>query len=138
MWTVLYLVAQMTLYLTGTGEFNTDESDTTVGYMTIESAGPQPFFSFLWTARRVRVYSEGQYEFDTSCSTAQYEAGTTDCGGPKIIMNVPAGYVGGHILFDWGKPDAGSPCGVQNCDIDVVNVWEPNGVWDRHGAYRYI
>ena len=115
------------------GLFNTDESDTTVGHMTIESAGPQPFFSFLWTARRVRVYDEGHYEFDTDCSTAQYEAGTTDCGGIKIIMDVPAGFVGGHILFDWGKPTVGSPCGVANCDIDVVNVWEPSGVWDRHG-----
>jgi len=116
------------------GQFNTDELDTTVGHMTIESAGPQPFFSFYWTARRVRVYAEGYYEFDTACSTAQYEAGITDCGGAKISMNVPAGYVGGHILFDWGKPDASSPCGVANCDIDVVNVWEPNGVWNRHGA----
>lgn len=117
------------------GTYNTDEADANFGKMTIVSAGPQPFNSFLWQAHHVRVYPEGSYSFDTSCSSAQYDAGTTDCGGSVFItMTVGAGQVGGHILFNWGRPEALSPCGVANCDIDVVNVWDVDGVWDRHGG----
>jgi len=49
-------------------------------------------------------------------------------------MNIPAGgtHIGAHILFDWGKVTT-TPCGVASCDIDVVNVWEIDGVWDQHG-----
>jgi len=113
---------------------NTDETDTNFGVMTIASAKPQPFFTFLWTAHHVRVFGPGTYSFDSTCTAAQYDAGITDCGGNKpMTMTVPPGHFGGHILFDWGKPTASSPCGVKSCDIDVVNVWEVGGVWDRHG-----
>ncbi len=115
--------------------FNTDEADTNFGVMTIISSKPQPFFSFLWSAHHIRVYGPGSYTFDATCTTAQYDAGTTTCSGSKTIsMTVGAGQVGAHILFDWGKPDAGSPCGRANCDIDVVNVWNQNAAWDRLGA----
>jgi hypothetical protein len=85
--------------------------------------------------------------FDTTCTTAQYEDMVTDvtnCGGPLdpgqdpadryIKMTIPPGHIGAHILFAWGQPDAGQPCGVKSCDIDVINVWEQNAMWDRHGG----
>lgn len=114
--------------------FNTDESDINFGLMTIVSEKPQPFFSFLWTAHHVRVYGPGTYSFDTTCTAAQYDTGTTSCGGSNpITMTVGSGQVGGHILFDWGKPSGATSCGVENCDIDVVNVWDVDGVWNQHG-----
>lgn len=114
---------------------NTDETDTTFGIMTIETVKPQPYESFFWTAHNIRVYGPGNYSFDTSCTTAQYEAGTTSCGGSQFItMTVGADQIGAHILFDWGKPDSASPCAVKTCDIDVVNVWNKDAAWDRHGG----
>jgi len=118
--------------------FNTDETDTDFTKMLISSALPQPFFSFLWTAHHIRVYGPGTYSFDTTCTTTQLEAGTVLCNNPlgvgqvqrDITMTVGAGQVGVHILFDWGKPDGGSPCGVANCDMDIVNVWEQNAIWN--------
>ena len=41
----------------------------------------------------------------------------------QLRMTVPAGMVGAHILFDWNTTD----------NIDVVNVWDIDGVWDQHG-----
>ena len=127
--------------------FNIDASDKTFGKMTIRSVTPRAFESFFWTADNIRVFGPGTYSFDTTCTTAQYNDTTTDitnCGGPLspgqseaerfITVTVPAGHVAAHIIFAWGQPDGGTPCGVQNCDIDVVNVWEVGGVWDRHGA----
>lgn len=115
--------------------FNTDEADTNFGIMTIASVKPQAFFSFFWTAHHIRVYGPGSYSFDSTCSAAQFDAGTTSCGGSApITMTVGAGQIGGHILFDWGKPTTATPCGVENCDIDVVNIWSIDAAWDRLGA----
>ncbi|HHJ36119.1 MAG TPA: DUF5011 domain-containing protein [Gammaproteobacteria bacterium] len=115
--------------------FNTDETDTNFGVMKISSVKPQQFFQFFWTSHHIRVFGPGSYSFDTTCTSAQYDAGITDCGGSNpITMTVGAGQVGGHILFDWGQDNNGTPCGVANCDIDVVNVWDVDKAWDRHGA----
>lgn len=115
--------------------FNTDEADTNFGVMTIASVKPQAFFSFFWTAHHIRVYGPGSYSFDTACTTAQFDTGITSCGGSNpLTMTVGAGQIGAHILFDWGKPTTATPCGVENCDIDVVNVWQENAAWDRLGA----
>ncbi|MFK5948349.1 MAG: hypothetical protein QM500_06230, partial [Methylococcales bacterium] len=126
------------------GEFNTDESDIDFGTnMTIASALPQRFFSYIWTAHHIRVYGPGTYTFDTTCSAADFDAGLTTCNNPApvipgaqstISMTVPAGQIGAHIIFDWGKPNDANTgttsCGVANCDIDVVNVWKQDDLWE--------
>jgi len=112
--------------------FNTDESDTNFGKMTIASVKPQEFFGFVWTAHHVRVYGPGTYTFDTTCTIPELEAGDTVCNNPLqsgqtqqfLTMTVDVGQVGAHILFDWNT----------SSDIDVVNVWDVDGVWDAHGA----
>ena len=116
--------------------FNTDEEDTNFGLMTIKSIKPQPFFNFVWDAHHVRIYDNQNgattrtLSFDTSCSNAEIESGkgsqANPCAGngPFIKMDIPAGYIGAHMLFDWNTTS----------NIDVVNVWQPGGVWDRHGA----
>jgi hypothetical protein len=117
--------------------YNTDAEDTNFGLMTIASVKPQPFFSFVWDAHHVRVY-EGPVTlmFDTTCTVAQLESGlgsqANPCNGPLdpgqtqqfMPMVVAAGQVGAHILFDWNT----------SSDIDVVNVWDVDGVWNRHGG----
>jgi len=113
--------------------FDWDESEltdvaSTNFNMTIVSALPQPFFGNLWTAHHVRVFGPGSYSFDATCTVAQLEAGVSACNNPLvgdqterfITMTVPAGHAGVHILFDWN--------GTEN--IDVVNVWAKNAVWD--------
>lgn len=110
----------------GTG-FNTDESDTNFGKLTIESSTPQPFNGFLWTAHSIRIFGPGTYEFDVDCNKTQIAntgcpAGTV--GPNSITLEVGADQIGAHILFDWSTTE----------DIDVINVWERNGVWDRAGA----
>lgn len=103
---------------------NVDEADTNFGLIEIFSARPQPFNSFIWTAHHIRVFGPGTYTFDTACTKAQYDAGTTSCGGSApLSMTVGDGQYGAHILFDWSTSD----------DIDVVNVWNQNAQWDRLG-----
>lgn len=103
---------------------NVDENDTNFGLIEIFSARPQPFNSFIWTAHHVRVFGPGTYTFDTACSATQYDAGTTSCGGSApLTMTVAEGQYGAHILFDWSS----------SSDIDVVNVWDQDAQWDRHG-----
>lgn len=106
---------------------NLSETDTNFN-MSISSAGPFPFFGFVWTAHHTRVFGPGTYSFDSGCTNAEIEATGCPAGsaantGPAISMTVPAGYVGSHILFDWNT----------STNIDVVNVWEIDGVWDQHG-----
>ena len=106
--------------------------------MTIASALPQPFFSYAWTAHHVRVFGPGNYSFDATCTTTQLENGIAACNNPLVgaqvsrflQLPVPTGHIGVHMLFDWGVPDPSTSCGVANCDIDVVNVWRENFVWN--------
>ena len=96
--------------------------------MTIASQGPFPFFGFVWTAHDTRVFGPGTYSFDTGCTVAEIRstgcpAGSAAISGPTISMTVGPGQVGAHILFDWNT----------SVNIDVVNVWDKDGVWDQHG-----
>jgi len=107
---------------------NLSESDLNFN-MTISSQGPFPFFGFVWTAHHTRVFGPGTYSFDTGCTVAEIEAtgcpaGSAASSGATMTMTVEAGQVGAHILFDWNTTD----------NIDVVNVWDRDGVWDQHGA----
>lgn len=113
------------------GKFDKDASDTNFSHMTITSAKPQQFFNFIWTAHNIRVFGPGTYTFDTTCTVADYSNGITKCNHPLqgkqtkqfITMKVGPNQVGAHILFDWNKAK----------NIDVVNVWDKNAVWNRHG-----
>jgi len=122
--------------------FNTDETDTNFDVMTIKSIKPQPFFNFVWSAHHIRIFdnqsgtTQKTLTFDTTCTSAQLEAGMggpgQDCNGPFtagqtqqfLTLTIPPGKIGAHILFDWNL----------TTNIDVVQVWEANGVWNRHGA----
>jgi hypothetical protein len=109
----------------GTG-LNTDESDTNFGKLTIVSKRPQPFNGFVWDAHSIRVFGPGTYAFDSGCT--KDELLNTGCpagsvGGKTISMIVGPNQIGAHILFDWNTSK----------NIDVVNVWNKNAIWDRLG-----
>ena len=110
-------------------------TDTTFGIMTIVSKSEQLFFGFKWFAHHIRVFEgPGTFTFDSTCTVAQYESGQTVCNGPLdtvfgqteqfVTMTLDADQIGAHILFDYNQTD----------NIDVLNVYEKDGVWDRHGA----
>ena len=110
---------------------NNDEVDYTNNLnfnMTIASQAPWPFFGFVWTAHDTRVFGPGTYSFDSGCTVAEIRAtgcpaGSAAASGPPITMTVGPGQFGAHILFDWNT----------TINIDVVNVWDVDGVWDQHG-----
>ena len=110
-------------------------------------ASKQPFFGLPWTAKGVRVFSEGSYTFDTACTLNDITNGITDCGGSVFLaLNVGPGQLGVHMLFDYGAP-ANTSCGVASCDIDVAVLWNlnspfgapiyaPNGEWDGASIFN--
>ncbi len=103
------------------GTLKTSAADTTAN-MTLKSALPTPFFGFTWVAHNVTVYGPGSYTFE-----ACLPDGSTHCTAPDpLSMKVGPTQIGMHMLFDWGQPTAGSPCGLANCSIDVVEVVELN------------
>jgi hypothetical protein len=110
------------------GSTNTSETDTNFN-MTIVSEAPWPFFGFVWTAHDIRVFGPGTYSFDSGCTVAELQAtgcpaGSAANSGPPISMTVGPGQLGVHILFDWNT----------TANIDVVNVWNQDDVWDTLGA----
>lgn len=91
---------------------------------TLTSAGPQPFFGFVWRAHDIRLFAPGDYLINVDCTAAQLETGTcTTNANPSrnIAMHVAAGQIGAHMLFDWNG----------NFDIDVVDVWDHNALWKQ-------
>ncbi|WP_206609513.1 VPLPA-CTERM sorting domain-containing protein [Thiohalobacter thiocyanaticus] len=80
--------------------------DTTVtgsiGGGTFSVASTTTFFGANWTAHDGVTFGPGTYNIDTIQ------------GGSYTGVEVGAGQVGGHILFDWGA----------TTDIDVVMVWD--------------
>ncbi|RDH81016.1 MAG: hypothetical protein DIZ80_12900 [endosymbiont of Galathealinum brachiosum] len=107
--------------------FNTFETDINFN-MTISSELPQPLFGFSWVTHHIRVFGPGTYLFDTTCAVWQLEAGLNVCNNPLsesqteqfLSMTVEEGQVGAHILIDWNG----------NTNIDMVNVWNRDAVWD--------
>ena len=113
---------------TWNGVTTTDIADTNFSNMTIAST--TPFFGALWDAHHIRVFSEGTYTFDTTCTVVQIEAGITDCNNPLqgppavqteqyMTMTVGPGQIGAYMLFNWSG----------NNNIDVVNVYDINAVF---------
>jgi hypothetical protein len=99
------------------GTLNTNIASTNFN-MTLSST--TPFFGIPWTAHHIRVFGPGTYIFESGCSIAQLESGVAACGGATMTMTVNPGQMGGHMLFNWNG----------NNNIDVVNVWDINAVYD--------
>jgi hypothetical protein len=100
------------------GTENTSVTSTNFN-MTLGSDSTYPFFGFPWFAHDIRVFGPGSYAFDTTCSVAQLQSGVANCGGTPdqyLQLDVPAGEIGAHMLFDWNITK----------DIDVVLLWESN------------
>lgn len=74
---------------------------------TFGVASPTPFFGTPWTAHDGVLYGEGTYDI------ALVAPGTGTYAG----FVVPAGAVGGHILFDYGP----------TLNIDVILTWDASG-----------
>lgn len=100
---------------------------------------PTSFNGFNWKAKNVRIFEgPAKLKFDVTCLGADYAAGTVVCNRllseqsaskQFVKIELAAGEIGAHVLFDWGSVNGSTPCGVANCDIDVVNAWTRNGVW---------
>lgn len=105
------------------GSLNMASTDTNFN-MDMGSFSNWKFFGFPWHAHDIRVFGQGSYQFDTSCTSAQLQSGLDNCGGTPdefLALNVPAGMIGAHMLFDWNVTS----------DIDVVLLWEMNGSFDN-------
>mgnify|MGYP003572583091 FL=1 len=91
----------------------------TIGNGVWSVASNETFFGSNWVAKGGSTFGLGTYTFDT-----------LNGGSPGPVysgMVVGAGQVGGHILFDWGTPNSSTACGVAECSIDVINVWNVSG-----------
>jgi len=110
--------------VTWDGTIRTSEADPTPN-MTIQSFFKTKFFGFEWNAKTVRVFGPGNYTFE-ACPND----GSTRCTAPAP-MNLAVGptQLGMHMTFDWGDVDTTKPCGVANCNIDVVETVELNKAW---------
>jgi hypothetical protein len=92
----------------------------------------QPFFGFQWDAHEVRVFGEGTYTFDTTCTAGQIQSGISNCNNPLgtgqteqyITIEVGSGQLGLHMLWDWG-----SPTSTERTDFDIAIVWNQNSLW---------
>jgi len=103
------------------GTLNTSVTSTNFN-MTMGSDSTYPFFGFPWFAHDIRVFGPGSYAFDTTCSLAQLQSGVANCGGAPnqfLQLDVPAGEIGAHVLFDWNITK----------NIDVALLWESNAVF---------
>jgi hypothetical protein len=79
-------------------------------------SSPCPYGAGLWSAHDLAVYGPGTYTIYTGCA-----AGSPGCGtGTTMTFTVKTGEIGIHMLFDWNA----------NVNIDVVNVYKPNAVFD--------
>ncbi len=103
-------------------QYNTSTSDpVTPATAHMHLFSPTPFFGEKWTAHHIRVFGPGSYTIDTTCTTAQLEAGTADCNNPLgnsqtqrfYTFTVGANQVGAHMLFNWSN----------STNIDVVDIW---------------
>ncbi|HQU17212.1 MAG: hypothetical protein B7Z74_00915 [Deltaproteobacteria bacterium 21-66-5] len=100
--------------MTWDGTVFTSSSDYTgpgsVSDMTLSST--TAFFGHPWTAHDIQVFAPGSYSFNTTLG-----GGATETG--NLNMNVGAGQLGAHMLFNWNG----------NNNIDVAVVWDANGVF---------
>ncbi len=92
-----------TMYDSTGGLFHIDTDVTgSIGDGAWAVSSTNTFFGLLWTAHSGTTFGPGTYSFDTIE------------GGIYTGVEVGAGQIGGHILFDWGVTK----------DIDMINVWD--------------
>ena len=107
--------ASFTMYDGTGGLVGLDTAVTgSIGDGAFAVASTNTFFGGLWTAHNGTTFGPGTYSFDTVE------------GGIYTGVEVGAGQVGGHILFDWGVV----------ADIDVINVWDV--VDNGDGTVSYV
>ena len=80
----------------------TDYTGTT-SVANITAGSTTLFFNRNWSAHNIQAFATGTYTFDTALEGGNPEAG-------DLVLTVPAGMLGMHMLFDWGS----------NYNIDVV------------------
>ena len=90
-------------------------SVVTNGTSNATLTSPTKFAGFLWTAHNINIYGTGTYVFDTTCPTGNPSCGT-GTASQKYTLTVPAGYLGGHMLFNWNT----------SANIDVIQLWKIN------------
>ena len=112
-----YVGGAQDVAMTWAGTVFTSSSDYTgpggTSNMTLSST--TPFFSVPWYAHDIQVFAPGSYSFDTSLGGGNLESGIQ-------ALNVGAGQLGAHMLFDYGT----------NHNIDVSVLWNPNGVFGNN------
>jgi hypothetical protein len=115
------------------GDLNASVAGTNIN-MTMASATSMPFFGHSWTAHTIRVFGPGTYVFDTTCTVTDIMAGISNCNRPLgvgqterfMTMTVGADQLGAHMLFNWNVHQ----------NIDVVNVWSRNSMWNSDPVDR--
>lgn len=70
------------------------------------------FFGHNWTAHDIQIFVPGSYSFNVQLGSGNPETG-------MLNMNVGAGQMGMHMLFDWNG----------NYNIDVAMVFDLNSVF---------
>jgi len=86
--------------------FNASSDYTGPGsYANVTASGSSVFFSYLWTAHDIQVFTPGSYSFNTALAGGNPESGF-------LNVTVPVGQIGMHMLFDWN--------GNLNIDVFVV------------------
>ncbi len=115
-------------------QYNTSTSDpVTPATAHMQLSSVTPFFGYTWTAHHIRVFGPGTYTIDTTCTTAQLEAGTAVCNNPLqsgqtlqfYTFTVGANQIGAHMLFDWNT----------TTNIDVVDIWDQSAVFAPSQLY---
>ena len=87
----------------------------TIGNGVWNVASSETFFGANWSSKSGTTFGVGTYTFDTN------KGGTSGPLYSSIVVG--PNQVGGHILFDWGPANSTTSCGVAECSLDVVNVW---------------
>lgn len=106
--------------MTWDGDAFTSSSDYTGpgSYANVTASSTSTFFSALWTAHDIQVFTPGSYSFNTALAGGNPESG-------MLNVSVPAGQIGMHMLFDWNG----------NLNIDVFVVAASNSMYGA-GALR--
>jgi len=95
---------------------NAFSSDTDYTGLTsvsnVTASSTTAFSSNIWTAHNIQVFVPGSYSFDTALGGGNGESGI-------MSATVPSGYLGMHMLFDWGG----------NYNIDVFVVAAGNSIY---------
>ena len=76
----------------------------------ITASSTTPFSNNVWPAHDIQPFGTGTYTFDVTLGGGAPESG-------DLVLSVPAGQIGVHMLFDWGSS--------QNIDVAVLGGAAP-------------